>query len=326
MAKRRDARRNLAEATGARFLAWTPGMKRHDLHRLDGADFAAVFSSAAWWDGRSSWLVEEHEALRPIAPVIAVVEAPFAQRLADRLEPTALDTAAAILGLMVERFGPVGEGAVPSLPGVGLVADVGVWAFQAEPGEHSPVIEADRAFVVFRLDSAQKGGIPPLDRIRASVEVRVRLEKQRVAVRGLAEQLAREAPPRAGSLQPYGARPGMSYREEGPFSRLGAPIPDPALIGAAFSVESGSIAGPVDGRDLRVYLLHILARTPADSAEFAKDLPQIREQALRAAQQSRVQAYVTALRARAKITDRRAEVFPTSAQAAAQAQAPVPQY
>ncbi|MGQ0703214.1 MAG: SurA N-terminal domain-containing protein [Gemmatimonadales bacterium] len=247
------------------------------------------------------------------------------QLAADRLEPTALDTAGGVLGLPIERMGPVGDGAAPSIPGVGPVADVGVWAFQAKPGEHSPVIEAERAYVVFRLDSLQEEGVPPLDRIRPSVDARVRLEKQRVAARGLGEQLARETPTRAGSLQQYAARPGMSYREQGPFSRLGAPIPDPALIGAAFSAQPGSVAGPVDGADLRVYLLQVLERTPADSAEFAKELPQVRAQALRSAQQSRVQAYITALRGRAKVTDRRAEVFRTSAQAAAEAQVPLPQ-
>jgi starch synthase (maltosyl-transferring) len=81
--------RRLAETTGARLYAWTPGIGRGDLGKLDGAGFAAVFSSAAWWDGRSGWLVEEHEALRPLAPVIAVVEAPFAKRLSEHLGPNA---------------------------------------------------------------------------------------------------------------------------------------------------------------------------------------------------------------------------------------------
>ena len=74
-----------------------------------------------------------------------------------------------------------------------------------------------------------------------------------------------------------------------------------------------------------VYLFQVLERVPADSAEFNQSLPTIRAQALQAARQSRVQAYMFALRNRARIVDNRAEVFRTNAQAAAAAAAqPVP--
>src|SRR5437763_7223670 len=59
-----------AEAPETRFLAWTPGVERAALPRLEGVGFDHVCSSLAWWDGRSSWLIEEVETLRRIAPVI----------------------------------------------------------------------------------------------------------------------------------------------------------------------------------------------------------------------------------------------------------------
>ena len=37
-----------------------------------------MFSSLPWWDRRASWFVEENEALRRVAPVIACPEAPLA--------------------------------------------------------------------------------------------------------------------------------------------------------------------------------------------------------------------------------------------------------
>jgi starch synthase (maltosyl-transferring) len=68
----------------AALLAWTPGLTRDRLAALTGVGFDAVFSSTPWWDGRASWYVEEHELLRRIAPVIATVEVPFAERQAER--------------------------------------------------------------------------------------------------------------------------------------------------------------------------------------------------------------------------------------------------
>ena len=53
---------------------------------LRSAGFDAAFSSAAWWDGRAGWFVEEHELLRGIGSVVGSPEAPFGPRLARRLE------------------------------------------------------------------------------------------------------------------------------------------------------------------------------------------------------------------------------------------------
>jgi hypothetical protein len=50
-----------------------------------------------------------------------------------------------------------------------------------------------------------------------------------------------------------------------------------------------------------------------------KDLDSIRSQAQQAARQSRVRAYMSALREEAKIVDRRADLYRTSAQAEATA-------
>jgi starch synthase (maltosyl-transferring) len=65
------------------FTAWTPGLHREELAGLEGAGFAATFSSANWWDFRSAWFAGEAQRLAAIAPAIACTEAPFAQRLGD---------------------------------------------------------------------------------------------------------------------------------------------------------------------------------------------------------------------------------------------------
>lgn len=240
---------------------------------------------------------------------------------ADRLDRAALDTVASALGLSIQRIGPVAERSRVFVPGAGMVPDAGVWAFQAEPGEHSPVVEAPTAYFVFRLDSARSAGVAPLEQIREEVRSRVvqhkRLQQARETGTGLAQR-AREGAP----LRELASDSAVRYEELGPFARLTAPLPDPILIGAAFGVSRGEIAGPVATPEA-VYLLEGIQRTPADSGAFVRDLASIREQALTAARQGRVRAYFAALRQSAAIVDRRAELYRTSAQSEQQAQVPI---
>ena len=74
-----------AKAPGLSALAWTPGLKWAEVEALSGAGFDGVFSSAAWWDYRAPWFVEEYDILRRVAPVLGCPEVPFERRLADRL-------------------------------------------------------------------------------------------------------------------------------------------------------------------------------------------------------------------------------------------------
>src|ERR1043166_4501227 len=237
------------------------------------------------------------------------------QLAAEHLEPTSLDTAARALNLRILHAGPLTEGTRLTTAEAGSVPDVGVWAFQAKPGEESPVIEAQSAFVVARLDSGRAEGIPPFAAIRITVEERVRAQKKRAAAMALAAKLAGEA--RTGiPLKQVAQGKGIAYREFGPFSRLTATLPEPSLVGAAFGAAKGTITGPVQAED-GVYLFEGLEHTPADSADFVKNLAGVRTQALNAARQSRVRAYMVALRASAKVVDHRAEIFKTGAQNAA---------
>ncbi len=69
------------------FLAWTPGVTA--LRDLAGAGFGLTVSSAAWWDGRAPWFLDEHDVLRDVAPALASPEPSFLERLAQRLPPDA---------------------------------------------------------------------------------------------------------------------------------------------------------------------------------------------------------------------------------------------
>jgi starch synthase (maltosyl-transferring) len=125
---------------GLTVIADTPGLNRDAALALAPCGFDAVISSMAWWDGRCSWLAEEHEDLRPVAPLLAQPEAPFGPRLATRLPgmdveaayARALRLAAATgsglllpMGFEAAERAPLGEGA--PFPGdhLALAAEVG---------------------------------------------------------------------------------------------------------------------------------------------------------------------------------------------------------
>ncbi len=91
-----------------RVIASTPGMSWTDIAGLAGAGFDGAISSAAWWDGRASWLVEEHETLRALGSVIAAPEAPFGPRLARRFSN--LDDPVPLYRHMARRSAAIGDG------------------------------------------------------------------------------------------------------------------------------------------------------------------------------------------------------------------------
>jgi starch synthase (maltosyl-transferring) len=118
-----------------RWLAWTVGVTRHDLHGLADAAFDAVFASTRWWDFKSAWLFDEHAALSRIASPITFPEDPFGTRLISDLSDTsdtalveraytrALDTAAALgTGIMVPMGFEYGVG-LPMSPQYGIAAE-----------------------------------------------------------------------------------------------------------------------------------------------------------------------------------------------------------
>lgn len=235
---------------------------------------------------------------------------------ADRLDGAALDTVARALGLPIGQTGRVVEGQ-RVIAGDEVAPDAGVWAFQAEVGETSPVIETDRSFLVFRVDSAAAEGIPPLVGIRGEVEAAVRAAKRRAAAVALAEEIRREVGPGA-SLGQVAARRGLSYSEPEPFARLAPLVENPELTGAAFGTPASEVSAVV-ATDDGVWLVQGLGRTPADSARFVLELPSLRSRELQTLRQLRVRDFLAALRENARITDRRAELYRTDAQAEAQA-------
>jgi parvulin-like peptidyl-prolyl isomerase len=200
-----------------------------------------------------------------------------------------------------------------------VVPDGGVWAFEARVGETSRVIETSYAYWVFRLDSLQPGGVPPLDRIRPAVETAARDARKWTVAEDIAKNLEKrvsEGTPLAEAAKALH----LPNQPLGPFSRNSPPFPNPVLVGAVFALDSGKVSGPIVTKD-GIYVVQVLERIKADSADFVKNLDKLRVDGIRAARQERIRNYITALRESAKIDDGRAELFKTAAQAEQAAEA-----
>jgi len=225
---------------------------------------------------------------------------------AEKADPAALDTAARALKLPIGKSSPVQEGTKVQL-GTFVVPDAGVWAFTAKPGHTSQVIETPIAFYVFRLDSLQPAGVPPLGQVRQAAAYQARAEKKVALGRKIAQEYQKRIDA-GGSLGAVADSMKVPYKEFGPFSRINPPLTDPVVVGTAFGLKVGEHSGPIETKD-GIYLLKALEHTTADSAAFVKDLDKYRAHMINLARQERVRSYLEALRQAAKVVDDRKKVL-----------------
>ncbi|HEX5003997.1 MAG TPA: peptidyl-prolyl cis-trans isomerase [Gemmatimonadales bacterium] len=239
---------------------------------------------------------------------------------ASRLDPAALDTVSRALGLPIGPATPVQQGTQLQL-GTRVIPDAGAWAFQAKLGEVSPIIETPIGYYLFRLDSISAEGVPPLDAIGDAVTIAVVQDKKTTLAQELARNYLKRV--REGStMEQAAAALNVTHQVLGPFNRIESPVPNPVLTGAMFSLPVGTVSDVLDTQD-GIYIVKVLARTPADTAAFKKGLEAYRTDAIRRARQDRARNYLAALQDQAKVVDRRATLFPTSAQAEANATSPL---
>ncbi len=238
---------------------------------------------------------------------------------ADRLDPAALDTTARALGLVIGETGPIQEGTRVQL-GSRVIPDAGVWAFKAQEGEVSPVIETLSAYFLFRVDSINPEGVPPLSDpdVRQAITHEVRSHKKWAAAQAVGtDYVARvEA---GGTMAEVAEEMSLPYREFGPFTRTRPPLPNPILIGSAFGLQPGQRSGLLETRE-GLYVLEVLEQDAADSTAFVASLDEYRVQEISIARQDRVRNYMTALRTSADVIDRRADLYRTNAQLEADAE------
>jgi peptidylprolyl isomerase/peptidyl-prolyl cis-trans isomerase D len=171
------------------------------------------------------------------------------------------------------------------------------------------VIEGTRGSYVFRLDSLFPEGVPALAAIRPRVVAAARYEKKKVVARTRAQEMS-AALHDAPDILAAGRARGFPVQKLGPFTRVTAPpafARDPFALGAAFGLRPGEKTGFLVG-ETWCGMMQGIAHASADSAAWLKQRDRQREALLRPVAQARVQQYLAALRAEAKVVDRRKEL------------------
>lgn len=221
---------------------------------------------------------------------------------------SALDSVARVMNLGINTAPPVIQNH-PLVLGRYVVPDVSVWAFEAHPGETSPVIENLGAYYVFRLDSVKAAGVPPLPAAEARVRSAVLTEKRRAA----AETIARDAEQRLRSgrtLDQVAAELRLPVETIGPFTRvsrvqlLGQAS---GAIGTAFRLRVGERSGLLSSRDA-FFFVEPVRLVRADSATWGKEKDPQRIDVLRSARSTRVRYFLIGLRGAAKVQNQLAEL------------------
>lgn len=227
---------------------------------------------------------------------------------AEQTEPGALDDVADMLGLEITQAPPVTEGN-RVFAGGQIVPDAGMWAFDALPRETSPVIESERAFFLFRLDSLHEAGVPPFETVEAAVRRAAidakKWERARQLADSIAGNLGAGQPLMDAALQNL-----LSARSLGPMTRAN-PHPSlrnaPNVVGAAFGLGVGEASRPIESESA-IYLIEPASKHLADSAAFVAQLEEQRNRYLQAAQQERIQRFMLSLRSAADVVDRRRDI------------------
>ena len=232
-----------------------------------------------------------------------------ADSLEDLAEGMPLEQAAGGVGISAQTADITQD--FPFLAGVGQISEGSDWVFEeASVGDVSPVFETSTAFYALEVVSSAAEGVLEIDQARAAIEETLRFEQKLQRAREEAQQVVDRA--RAGTPLPnVAADMGLEARTAGPFTRndfvpgLGR---QNSVIGAAFGLPIGQISGVI-GTENNQYVIEVLARTPADSSAWTAQLPQQRAQVVAAMQQQRLSEWIDALRASARVVDRREEVL-----------------
>lgn len=230
--------------------------------------------------------------------------------LADSLETlaerTSLEEAAAALGLATQTAEITLD--FPFIAGAGRISEGADWVFEPETavGDRSPVFETSTAFYALEVIGKEPEGVLSLEQATPAIEATLRFDRKMARAREEAQALVQRV--RAGApLANAAAEMGLEVRIAGPFSRDDF-VPGigrhNAVIGAAFGLPVGRVSDVVS-TPTNHYVLEVLQRTEPDSTAWRAQLPQQRVQAVALAQQARLQEWIEALRANARIVDRR---------------------
>ena len=234
--------------------------------------------------------------------------------LADSLEELGesmpLADAAAIVGLETDTLDLIETR--PIVPGAGDVAEGGEWVFEPETavGDVSPVFENSTSFYAIELVSIDPSRYLTEEEAGAAIRGTIGLDKKVAVALDEARELAAEV--QSGrSLIEVAREFGLEVRDAGPFARndfvpgLGR---HNAAVGTAFGLDIGEVSDAVEA-NRNAYVLERTGAEAADSLAWVEQIDLQRLQSVNTIRQQRLTQWIEALRATARIVDRREQVL-----------------
>ncbi len=222
------------------------------------------------------------------------------------LEPSRLDSAAAVLGLLITQVSL--QERQPAFVAGRQVGGVSAWAFSGvRAGDISDLLDDENGYYLARVDSMRPGGVQPFEVVRAEIEQALRQRKAIDAQLPRAQAILADA--QATTLQAAAAKAGLAVQTAGPVSRM-AFVPGlgygSEAIGAAFAIPVGRMG--VARTDDGAAVIQVDWRHESPRAEFEAQKAGQRERVVQALREQRVRAFLDNLRREAEIVDRRREI------------------
>ncbi len=231
----------------------------------------------------------------------------LARTAAGALEAVKFDSAAKKMGLVVTQI-EVREGQAAQYLGR-PAPSVSAWAFGGvRPGESSDLFDDDNYYYLARLDSLRQGGPQTIDVVKDEIRDRLSVQKALDAKMATAQKTASVAA--ASTLEAAAKDAGRTVQATPLFTRVGFVMGMGQLnqaVGSAFALPVGAVSTPIRTNEA-IFVMRVDKKIAADRTSWEKQKGAQRQQALNAMRDSRVQAFLGALRKDAKIEDRRKKI------------------
>ncbi len=177
------------------------------------------------------------------------------------------------------------------VPGLGIGADFTDQVFSLSQGQISKPYQADRRFVIARVDEIKPSRLPDFAEVKSKVEQ----EYQQTMGQEMAQQKAKAffdtLQKKSESFEDLAKADGLSVTTTG-FFKKGATIDDnlkfsPEVHDQAASLEVGGVSTPIQVSD-KYFVLQVVAKSPIDEKAFDSQKAQLTEQLT---QQKRMQFF-----------------------------------
>ncbi len=234
----------------------------------------------------------------------------MADSLEELGESMSLADAAGTVGLETDTLDLIET--LPIIPGAGDAAEGGDWVFDPETsvGDVSPVFENRTSFYAIEVVSVDPARYLTEEEAETAIRGSIGVEKKIAVALEEARELAAEV--HSGrSLSEVASEFGLEVRDAGPFARndfapgLGR---HNAAIGTAFGLEVGEVSDAIEA-NRNAYVIERTGSEAADSLAWVEQVTLQRAQAVNAIRQQRLEQWIEALRATARIVDRREDVL-----------------